>query len=112
MKPAATGAVGSDSGGPVHDLLWIVSCVASCFAFLALFCGMVRSKQPWIDSISRSAYVIYLVHYAYVLWLQRALVGSDVHAILKFLIVFFGALLFSWLTAQWLLGFAHLRKIL
>ena len=68
------------SVGAIEAVLWVVSCVASCFAFLALFRGAVRTTRPWMDSLSRSAYIIYVVHYVYVLWLQRALMGLEVHA--------------------------------
>jgi len=98
--------------GAIEALLWVMSCVASGFAFLALFRGAVRTRRPWMDSLSRSAYIIYLVHYAYVLWLQRALMGLEVHASLKFLIVFLGVTFFSWLTAQGLLAFPLLRRVL
>ena len=98
--------------GVIEAFLWVISCVASCFGFLALFRGAVRTRRPWMDSLSRSAYVIYIVHYVYVLWLQRALMAVNVHASLKFLIVFSGAVLFSWLTAQGLLAAPWLRRVL
>jgi len=112
MGLAAAGALTAFQRGTIGAVLWVVSCVASCFAFLALFRGAVRTRRPWMDSLSRSAYIIYLVHYVYVLWLQRALVGSEVHASLKFLVVFTGATLFSWLTAQGLLAVPWLRRVL
>ena len=65
-----------------------------------------------MDSLARTAYIIYLVHYLYVVWLQRALMGVHCHASLKFLVVFTGATLFSWLTAQCLLAFTWLRRVL
>ena len=72
-----------------------------------------RPNPLALDGFSRtSADIIYIVHYVYVLWLQRALMGVDLHASLKFLAVFTGATLFSWLTAQCLLGFPWLRKVL
>jgi glucan biosynthesis protein C len=112
MGLAAAGALTAPQRGAIWAFLWVVSCVASCFAFLAIFRGVVRARRAWMDSFSRSAYIIYIVHYVYVLWLQRALMGVNVHAGLKFLIVFTGATLFSWLTAQCLLGFPWLRKVL
>ena len=63
-----------------------------------------------MNSLSKSAYTIYIVHYVYVLWLQRALMGVNVHASLKFVIVFTGATLFSWLIAQCFLGFRWLQR--
>jgi glucans biosynthesis protein C len=112
MGLEAAGALTASQRGTIWAILWVVSCVASCFGFLALFRGAVRKRRPWMDSLSRSAYVIYIVHYVYVLWLQRALMGVNVHASLKFLVVFTGATLFSWLTAQCLLAFPWLRRVL
>ena len=64
-----------------------------------------------MDSLSRSAFIIYIVHYIYVLWLQRALMGINIHASLKFLIVFSGATLSSWITAQCVLAFRRLHRV-
>lgn len=108
----AEGGVSASQRDAIWAILWVVSCVASCFGFLALFRGAVRTRRPWMDSLSRSAYIIYIVHYVYVLWLQRALMGVSVHASLKFLAVFTAATLFSWLTAQCLLRFPWLRRVL
>ena len=112
MALEATDALTPYQRGVVQASLWVVSCVVSCFGFLALFRGAVRTRRLWMDSLSRSAYVIYIVHYAFVLWLQRALMSVDAYAGLKFLIVFLGATLFSWLTAQGLLASPWLRRIL
>ncbi len=98
--------------GTVETVLWVASCVASCFAFLALFRGAVRTRRRWMDSLSRAAYVIYLVHYVYVLWLQRMLLGVDAGAGVKFLCVFAGAATLSWLTAQCLFAIPPMRRIL
>lgn len=111
MGLEAVGMLTASQRGAVWAILWVASCVASCVGFLALFRGAVRKRRRWMDSLSRSAYVIYLVHYLYVLWLQRALMGANVHASLKFLVVFSGATLLSWLTAVCLLWFPTLRRV-
>jgi len=107
----AAGALNAEQRGAIWAILWVVSCVASCFGFLALFRGVVQTRRGWLDSLSRSAFVIYIVHYVYVLWLQRALIGVGIPAGLKFLIVFSGSTFLSWMTAQCLLSFPHLRRI-
>lgn len=112
MRLEATGALTADQRGAIWAILWVVSCVASCFGFLALFRGAAGTRSPWMDSLARSAYVIFIVHYVYVVWLQRALLDIRFHASLKFLVVFTGATLFSWLSAQCLLAFPRLRKLL
>jgi len=90
----------------------VASCVASCFGFLAMFRGMEIHARAWMNSLSRSAYVMYLVHYVYVLWLQRLMLNRPVHASLKFLFVFLATVLLSWLTAQMLLRIPKLKTIL
>jgi hypothetical protein len=109
---AAIHLLGAYQRGAIEAVLWVASCVASGFAFLAIFRGTVRTRRPWMDSLSRSSYIIYLVHYVFVVWLQRAVMGVDVHASAKFLIVFAGALALSWLTAQGLLAVPWLRRVL
>jgi surface polysaccharide O-acyltransferase-like enzyme len=82
------------------DVLFAASCAASCFAFLALFLRFARSRSSVFESLSRNSYGIYLVHYAFVSWLQLALVGESMPATLKFAIVTVGAVGGSWLTTM------------
>jgi glucans biosynthesis protein C len=98
--------------GSLEALLWVASCVASCFGFLALFRGAQLHTTAWMNSLSRSAYVMYLVHYVYVTWTQKALLGIPIHASIKFLIVFLTVTLLSWLSAQFLLRIPGLNRIL
>ncbi len=100
-----------DMGG-LESILWVLSCVASCFGFLALFRGVVRTRRLWMDSLARSAYTIYLVHYVFVLWAQFALLDQPFPAGIKFAMTFALALLFSWTTAQVLLGIPGMRRVL
>jgi peptidoglycan/LPS O-acetylase OafA/YrhL len=80
------------------DLLLAASCGASSFAFLALFLRFARSRSRVFESLSRNSYGIYLVHYAFVSWLQLALVGIAMPTALKFAIVDCFALAGSWIT--------------
>ena len=80
------------------DVLFTASCAGSCLAFLALFLRFARSRSSVFESLSRNSYGIYLVHYAFVSWLQLALVGASMPATLKFAVVTVGAVGGSWLT--------------
>ena len=100
------------SMGALEAILWVFSCVASGFGFLALFRGVVRTRRRWMDSLARSAYTIYLVHYFFVLWAQFALLGLAASAGVKFAATFAFALLFSWMTARVLLRIPGVRRIL
>jgi hypothetical protein len=105
-------AVTPEKRDAIWAILWVASCVASCFGFLALFRGTVRTRRRWMDSLARSAYIIYIVHYVYVVWLQRALMTLHVHASLKFTAVFVGATLLSWLSALCLLAIPRFKEVL
>jgi hypothetical protein len=104
--------VSAQGMGVLEAILWVLSCVASCFAFLALFRGVVRTRRAWMDSLARSAYTIYLVHYVFVLWAQFALLNQPLPASIKFVTTFAFALLFSWMTAQVLLRIPGVPQVL
>lgn len=98
--------------GLIWALLWLASCVASSFAFLALFRGIELTSRWWMNSLSRSAYVMYLVHYVFITWTQRLVLDRPIHASIKFLFVFLTTTLLSWLTAQFVLRIPKLKIIL
>jgi peptidoglycan/LPS O-acetylase OafA/YrhL len=85
-------AIATDAG-------FVLSCAASSFAFLALFIRFARSRSPLFGSLSANSYGIYLFHYAFVSWLQYALLPASLPAVAKFSVVFLGALALSWGTA-------------
>ena len=96
----------------LEAVLWVISCVASCFGFLALFRGVHLTSRPWMNSLSRSAYVMYLVHYVFITWTQRLMLDQPIHAGIKFLFVFLATTFLSWLTAQIFLRIPKLNTIL
>jgi len=96
----------------LEALLWVASCSASSFGFLALFRGIHLASRPWMNSLSRSAYIMYLVHYVFITWTQRLMLDRPIHASIKFLFVFLATVFLSWLTAQLLLRIPKLGTIL
>jgi peptidoglycan/LPS O-acetylase OafA/YrhL len=78
---------------------FVLSCAASCFAFLAIFLRFARSRSRLFDSLNENSYAIYLVHYAFVAWIQFALLPESFPGALKAALVFLGALALSWGTA-------------
>lgn len=79
----------------VHTLS-SVFCAAACFAFLALFVRFARAHSRAADSLDRNSYGIYIVHYAFVSWLQYVLLAAPLPPAAKFAVVFAGALVLSW----------------
>jgi hypothetical protein len=78
------------------DLTFIVSGATACFGFAAIFLRFATSRWPVLDNLSENSYGIFLVHYAFVVWLQYILLGTALPALVKGMIVFTGTLIVSW----------------
>jgi peptidoglycan/LPS O-acetylase OafA/YrhL len=102
---AITAHIGSRAWEIAGDSTFVLSCSASSFALLALFVRFAHTRSRIWDSLSANAYGMYLIHYAFVSWLQYALLKAQLPAIAKGSIVFGGAVLLSWGTT------AALRRI-
>ncbi|MBW8837317.1 MAG: acyltransferase family protein, partial [Burkholderia sp.] len=84
----------------VADLSFVLACFSSCFLALAFGLRFARLPMQAFDSLKANAYGMYLIHYVFVVWLQFALLGLAMPAVLKAAIVFGGTLALSWsLTA-------------
>jgi glucans biosynthesis protein C len=75
------------------------ACAAGVMAYVAIALRLLRARDRLLDSLSKNAYGIYLVHYVFVLWLGYAFVGVPLNAPAKMIIVFSTALVLSWLTS-------------
>lgn len=95
----------------IEALLWVLSCVASSFAFLAIFRKVRWKGNAVMSSLSRSAYVIYLVHYVFITWTQLLLRDRRIFAGVKFLLVFIATTLLSWMVAQILIRMPYVRTV-
>ena len=81
-----------------------------CLGFAAVFLRFGSARSALIDSLSENAYAIYLVHYVFVVWLQYALLGAALPAVVKGVLVFVSALLLSWGVAVGAGRFASLAR--
>jgi peptidoglycan/LPS O-acetylase OafA/YrhL len=101
--PTALIESGEDASMPglqiVADLGFVLSSATICFAVAGVFLRFAAVPRPMLESLSENAYGIYLVHYAFVIWLQYLLLGIALFAIAKAAIVFTGSLLLSWMSA-------------
>jgi peptidoglycan/LPS O-acetylase OafA/YrhL len=87
------------------DLVFTITCATTSMAMLALFVRFVKKSRRIFDSLRDNAYGIYLVHYAFVSWLQYALLKSHLSGFTKLTIVLSLAVALSWSTT------AALRRI-
>lgn len=95
---ASTTKMGSRLWETAGDIGFSLSCAASCLAALALFVRFARSRVKLFDSLRDNAYGMYLVHYAFVSWLQYALLPAPLPGIAKGCLVFLGTVALSWGT--------------
>jgi hypothetical protein len=87
---------GSRSLEIIGGLVFALSCAASSFAALAFFVRFARESHPVLDSLRKNAYGMYLLHYAFVSWLQYLLLEAPLSGLTKGCVVFLGTLLLSW----------------
>jgi glucan biosynthesis protein C len=80
------------------DLGFVLACAGGCFFVVAASLRFGGKRSAILGSLSRNAYSLYLVHYDFVVWLQYALLGSALFAVVKGAIVFAGTLALSWIT--------------
>jgi glucans biosynthesis protein C len=80
------------------DLCFVLACAGGCFFVIASSLRFGTKPSSGLDSLSTNAYSLYLVHYDFVVWLQYALLGTALFALVKGVIVFCGTVILSWLT--------------
>jgi peptidoglycan/LPS O-acetylase OafA/YrhL len=89
----------------IGDVSFVVSCGTLCFALLGIFLRFVKRANGIMDSLSRNAYGIYVVHYAFVAAVQYELLTQHLPGTAKAGIAIAGALAASWIAT------AVLRRI-
>lgn len=92
--------------------LFAIACAALLFGFVALFVRFFKRSGPVFDSLRRNAYGIYLLHYAYAVWLQFALLGAPLTGLEKGGIVFATTLVLSWATTALVRTFPSVARVI
>jgi surface polysaccharide O-acyltransferase-like enzyme len=100
-----TGKAALGSWQAIADLVFTITCATTSVAMLAVFMRFVKRSSTFMDSLRDSAYGMYLIHYAFVTWLQYALLKSHLNGFAKLTLVFSLAVALSWITT------AALRRI-
>jgi fucose 4-O-acetylase-like acetyltransferase len=94
-----------------YGIAFVLFSTAITFAILAFFLRFKRGGFSVLDALQNDAYGIFLVHYAYMLWLQYFLFDYDWPAIVKAAIVFVVGLLASWATTDLLRRIPGMTKV-
>lgn len=82
----------------IYYAIYALSCALSSLAFITCFRRWVSAGSQWMNSLTDNAYLIYLVHYIFVVWTQFVLLKFSMPAFLKFMITFILSFALSWLT--------------
>ena len=94
---ASMSAHGAAAGwATANGVAFVLSCAASSFCFLSVFVRFARARRRAFDSLTNSAYGMYLIHYAFVAWLQYALLKAALPGVAKGSLVFVGTVALSW----------------
>ena len=80
------------------DLMFVLACAGGCFFLVATSLRFLTKRSAVLNSLSVNAFSLYLVHYDFVVWLQYALLGWSLFALIKGAIVFGATLILSWIT--------------
>jgi len=89
----------------IAGLVFTTTCATTSMAMLAVFVQFAKKSWAIFDSLRHNAYGMYLIHYAFVNWLQYALLKFHLSGFTKLTIVFSSAVALSWVTT------AALRRI-
>ncbi len=76
----------------------MLACASGSLFLIAASLRFAANRSQIFDSLSANAYSLYLVHYGFVVWLQYALLGAALFAVIKGAIVFSATLILSWIT--------------
>jgi glucans biosynthesis protein C len=73
-----------------------LACTTGCIAALSVCLRFAKTPSRVLESLSSNAFPIYVLHYPLVVWLQFALLGVALFAVMKAAFVLCTALLFAW----------------
>ena len=104
---------GADAGlQAAANLTFVLSCAAISFASLAVFLRFAKKPSRVFDSLRDNAYGMYLVHYPFSSWLQLALLGAPLPALVKGLVVFVATVGLSWGATAAMRQVPAIRRVL
>ncbi len=91
-----TRQLGEFNAWMIYFSIYTASCTLSSLAFITTFRKLIQSSFSWWDSLTANAYLIYLTHYIFIVWIQFLLLPYDMSAFVKFLLTFVFSLVLSW----------------
>jgi peptidoglycan/LPS O-acetylase OafA/YrhL len=92
--------------------VFLIEAALVVLGLTALFLRVFRKPIRILDSLSRSSYGMYLLHYLVIIWLQYAVLRTSMAVGWKFAIVFVGGIAICWGATAALRRIPAVRKII
>ena len=102
----------SNPTSPFVRYIFLAEMALMVMALVALFVRFAGRANRVLNSLSRSSYGIYLVHYTVIIWLQYAVLRTTMSAGAKFAIVFCGGVAICWACTAAMRRIPAVRKII
>jgi hypothetical protein len=80
----------------ISDFALVLYAASACIGLAAIFLRFAAVRRPILESLSESAYGMYLFHYLFVIWAQYALLHVALPGAVKGALVFTVTLALSW----------------
>lgn len=106
------GKLNEFSAWMAYYILFTVSCTTTCIACITIFRKNLKTQSVLSNSLSQNAYLIYLLHFVFVVWCQFSLLDTHFSVFTKFLVTFLVSLSLSWIVAHLLRKNRILNKYL
>ena len=87
VTPASAASLSPRAWVVTGGFVFALSCAASCFACLAIFVRFAKKRRRIFDSLRDNAYGMYLIHYAFVSWIQYSLLNAPLSGFVKGILV-------------------------
>ncbi|MEJ2596193.1 MAG: acyltransferase family protein [bacterium] len=93
-----------------YDSLFPLFCTLISVAFITIFRKLLTTSIYWMNSFSDNAYMIFLIHYIFVVWIQFLLLKLNIPAAAKFSLTFILSIILSWGASSLLRKIAIVRR--
>jgi len=96
------GSISSFTSNLMYCSIFVASCIFSCAAYLTTAKAIFRLKNKYWDIITSNSFIIYLIHYVFIIWGQYILLNLALPVSMKFLIVALCSIFLSFLISHYL----------
>lgn len=83
----------------IYYMVYVLSCCLSCVALITSLRVITNNSSRLWDNLSENAYMIYLIHYIFIIWIQFFLLEISLNSYMKLTLTFVLAMILSYYTS-------------